>query len=247
MSSWSSSASAESVARSAVAWVLGLDACKAGWAGICWSGGARVHGVFGADVRAAVAAALQVAPIQVVAIDIPIGLPDSTGRRADAEARRRLKPHGSRVFATPPRAALEAESYAEAREIGRRLSGQGVSAQAYALRQKVLDVDAYVRDGPPLRIVEVHPEVSFAEMGGGPIRWSKRTWRGQHERRRLLAAHGLAVPDDLGMLGDVAPADDVLDAAAAAWTALRVARGQARSLPATPEVFSDGWPAAIWV
>ncbi len=183
--------------------------------------------MFGADVRAAVAAAQEVAPIEVVAIDIPIGLPDTTGRAADDEARHRLRPHGSRVFATPPRRALEAASYAEAREIGKGLSGQGVSAQAYALRQKVLDVDGYVRDRPPLRVVEVHPEVSFAEMGGGPVAWSKRTWRGQHERRRLLGAAGLAVPDDLGPLGEVSPADDVLDAAAAAWTALRAARGEA--------------------
>lgn len=235
------------MARAEATWVLGLDACKAGWAGICWSGGAAVRGVYGSDVRAALAAALQVAPVRVAGIDIPIGLPDSTGRRADIEARDRLRPHGSRVFATPPRPALEAEAYAEARAIGRRLSGQGVSAQAYALRQRVLDVDAYVRDRPAPRVVEVHPELSFAEMAGRPVAWPKRTWRGQHERRRLLAAQGLAVPDDLGLLGDIAQADDILDAAAAAWTALRVARGQAFSLPATPEVFSDGWPAAIWV
>jgi predicted RNase H-like nuclease len=225
MSSWSSSALAERVAEPRETWVLGLDSCKAGWAGICWSGGARVHGVFGADVRAAVVAALAVAPIEAVAIDIPIGLPDSTVRAADVEARDRLKPHGSRVFATPPRAALEADAYAEAREIGRRRTGQGVSAQAYALRQKVLDVDGYLREGSPLPIVEVHPEVSFAEMGGGPVAWSKRTWRGQHERRRLLASAGLVVPDELGPLGEVSPADDILDAAAAASTALRVARG----------------------
>jgi hypothetical protein len=37
----------------------------------------------------------------------------------------------------------------------------------------------------------------------------------------------------------------VLDAAAAAWTAVRVLRGQALSTP--PEVFSDGLPSAIWM
>ncbi len=41
--------------------------------------------------------------------------------------------------------------------------------------------------------------------------------------------------------------DDLLDACAAAWTAVRRARGEAESLPAEPEVFSDGIPAAIWV
>jgi predicted RNase H-like nuclease len=41
--------------------------------------------------------------------------------------------------------------------------------------------------------------------------------------------------------------DDVYDAAAMAWTARRVARGEAVSLPDPPEVFSDGIPSAIWV
>ena len=38
------------------------------------------------------------------------------------------------------------------------------------------------------------------------------------------------VPDDLGPAG-LAGADDVLDAAAGAWTARRVAAGTARSFP----------------
>ena len=40
--------------------------------------------------------------------------------------------------------------------------------------------------------------------------------------------------------------DDVLDAAAVAWTARRVAAGAARRLPAEPERFSDGVDCAIW-
>jgi predicted RNase H-like nuclease len=39
--------------------------------------------------------------------------------------------------------------------------------------------------------------------------------------------------------------DDVLDAVAA-WTGRRILAGEAASLPDPPEVFSDGWPAAIW-
>jgi predicted RNase H-like nuclease len=40
--------------------------------------------------------------------------------------------------------------------------------------------------------------------------------------------------------------DDVLDAAAVAWTADRVARGTARHAPDPPERFSDGIDCAIW-
>jgi predicted RNase H-like nuclease len=43
----------------------------------------------------------------------------------------------------------------------------------------------------------------------------------------------------------MAPADDVLDAAAAAWTARRKAVGEARSLPDPPELIR-GRPVAIW-
>jgi predicted RNase H-like nuclease len=44
-----------------------------------------------------------------------------------------------------------------------------------------------------------------------------------------------------------AAVDDVLDAAVVAWSGRRVLSGQADSLPDPPEVFSDGWPSAIWV
>lgn len=40
--------------------------------------------------------------------------------------------------------------------------------------------------------------------------------------------------------------DDVLDAAAAAWSARRVLSGTAVCRPQEPEVFSDGLPCAIW-
>jgi predicted RNase H-like nuclease len=39
--------------------------------------------------------------------------------------------------------------------------------------------------------------------------------------------------------------DDVLDAAAAAWTANRIATGQAMTLPDPPEL-SDGLRICIW-
>ena len=43
-----------------------------------------------------------------------------------------------------------------------------------------------------------------------------------------------------------APLDDVLDAAAAAWSAQRIAMSTAQSLPNPPEVV-EGRPIAIWV
>ena len=95
-------------------------------------------------------------------------------------------------------------------------------------------------------MVEVHPAVCFAELAGRPLPYGKSTWAGVERRRRLLDGVGLTLAPDLGVAGQCAGVDDVLDAAVAAWTAGRVRDGIARSLPDPPEVFSDGLAAAIW-
>jgi predicted RNase H-like nuclease len=65
-------------------------------------------------------------------------------------------------------------------------------------------------------------------------------------RRALLEAVRIAVPADLGRAGLVAAADDVLDAAVAAWSAQRIATGHGRALPDPPERDTEGRPMAIW-
>ena len=138
---------------------------------------------------------------------------------------------------------IEAETYAEAREIAKQRFGAGISTQAYALRSKILEVDAVAQSDD--RIIEVHPEVSFRELAGTHLLHSKRTWNGQMERRRLLEGAGINLPDRLTEAGS-APVDDVLDAAVCAWTAARFAAGQARSLPDPPEVNDQGREMVIW-
>ena len=93
--------------------------------------------------------------------------------------------------------------------------------------------------------MEVHPEVSLATLAGAPLTERKTSWAGAVHRRRLLAIAGIHLQDELGPAGSASVVDDILDAAIAAWTARRVARGRARSLPDPPEVFSDGVPCAI--
>ena len=89
----------------------------------------------------------------------------------------------------------------------------------------------------------MRPEVSFARIAGRPLTATKKTAEGQRVRRDLLAAVGVGV--DASVAGAVV--DDALDAAVAAWSGRRVLLGQADSLPDPPEMFSDGWPSAIWV
>ena len=83
-------------------------------------------------------------------------------------------------------------------------------------------------------------------MAGGPVPTRKKTWAGAEQRRRLLEAAGIRLPSELDLAGEMAAVDDVLDVAAAAWTACRCAHAQARSIPQDPQVLSDGIRCAIW-
>lgn len=161
----------------------------------------------------------------VVAVDIPIGIPEEGRRSADLEARRFVGGRRSAVFFTPPRAVLEAETYEEARQVAVVATGKSISSQSYALRGHILEADPLARADP--RIVEVHPEVSFCELAGEPLRSSKHTPEGLRERRALLEAAGLVLPERPRGV----PEADLLDAAVAAWSAARYARGEAQPLP----------------
>lgn len=261
--------------------MLGVDACRAGWIGVvppaCPRDGGAARAYFAPRVADLVALADADGEVAVVAVDMPIGLPDGlrgvhpgvhpdarpggpapprghegavpTGgrgrRRADVLARKELGPRWRSVFMTPVRAAIEADDYATAVAVNRRLTGGGVSRQAFGLKEKLLEVERWVREAGR-RVVEIHPELSFARLAGAPLPHPKTTWAGAERRRELLAAAGVVLAGDLGPAGAAAGVDDVLDAGAAAWTAVRVASGEARPLPDPPEVFSDGIPCAIW-
>ena len=227
--------------------VLGVDACPAGWVGVVIDPQRRASVFVAPDIAGLVGLVRERHDVPVVAVDIPIGLPDAGGRQADAEARRALVGKASSVFSTPVRAAVEAATYEEARaaNLAATEGRTSVSAQAYALREKVLQVDAWVRGRPGARVIEVHPEVSFARMAGAPLLARKKDADGVRARREALAAHGIVAP--AWFRGAGFGEDDLLDACAVAWTAVRHALGVSESYPEVPEVFSDGIPAAIWV
>lgn len=223
---------------------LGIDACKRGWIGILLDG-TVVVAHFAPTIADLVAAADSDGTVDVIGVDIPIGLADTGARQADRLAARELGPRRSSLFHTPVRAAVYADSYAQARTRNAERGGPGISAQAYGLFAKIREVDAWV-PAQRRRIVEVHPELSFRVMLGRHVPYPKRTWAGTELRRGLLADAGIELAADLGTAG-TAGVDDVLDAAAAAWSARRVLAGYATSRPDPPEVFGDGIPCAIWV
>jgi predicted RNase H-like nuclease len=78
---------------------------------------------------------------------------------------------------------------------------------------------------------------------GRPLRYRKKSAGGALERISLLRAQGI----DLEGLSAAAkvPLDDVFDAAAAGWSAYRIATGRARPLP-NPPARVEGHDVAIW-
>jgi predicted RNase H-like nuclease/GrpB-like predicted nucleotidyltransferase (UPF0157 family) len=226
--------------------VLGVDGCKAGWVGAL-PRGSTYDVLVAPDIAALVGEARRLAPgLAVVAIDMPIGLPDDRPRITDSLARLQL-PTGrkSSVFPTPSRAATAQTTYVEANTANRSALGRGLSQQAFRLVPKILDVDAFVRSGPQVTVLEAHPEVSLAEIDPACVVPGKTTPAGATARLAALRSVGMEPPAH--SRGQGYAADDLLDACAVAWTAARYAADTAYSLPDPPEVFSDGIPAAIWV
>ncbi len=201
--------------------VAGVDGCPKGWIAIVLEDGRFAS----AELASTFAELLpHLTDAQVIAVDIPIGLPEGPEpRKADVEARGLLGSRRSSVFTTPPRVVLESRSYREANRLSKQRFGPGISAQSHALRPKIFQVDACASNDD--RIYEVHPEVSFAAMNGEPLAHPKKVWNGLATRLHLLAEHGIVVPGDIQTAGTI-PADDVIDAAAAAWSAMRIIEGR---------------------
>ncbi len=218
--------------------VAGADGCKAGWVRLARALDSPdlVLEVF-ADAKSLLFAEL--VPV-VLGLDAPVGLTESGPRVCDGVARRMLgRPRASSVFPAPIRPALAARTQREASEITRRLDGRGVPVQAWGIYARIRELDALLRGQPELqeRLREVHPEICFwAWNAERPMEFRKKSAPGRAERSALVDSHfgaGAAI-----RLLDTRPpgvaADDVLDAFAALWTAERVARGEARTLPAAP-------------
>jgi predicted RNase H-like nuclease len=109
----------------------------------------------------------------------------------------------------------------------------------------VREVDTWIRHAP-WPVYEVHPEVSFAILLGAPASAPKKSWAGMAERPRGLARAGLTLDHIHGDAAIRAAVDDMLDAAVAAWSALRIARRQALTIPDPPPAGPEGRPIAIW-
>jgi predicted RNase H-like nuclease len=203
--------------------VLGVDGWRGSWVA------ARLRGTTAAaellDWHTGRFADLLRLRADVVAVDIPVGLAEGGLRRCDVQAKGRVPGASSRVFLTQPRAAYDAADLTAANRVLRARGEPGVSAQAFALRDAILEVDG-AADDP--RVVEVHPEVSLALIAGQPMA-PKRTAQGVGQRVRALGTW-VDVLAALDVVPARVPVDDALDALAAAWSAVRWAAGVAEVL-----------------
>lgn len=221
---------------------VGVDACKGGWVALAL----REDRAPSAHFVSNIACLTELIPdARVIAIDIPIGLPERGHRQADKAAKVVLGQRQTSVFMTPVRAALEAPTHSAATAIAAETTGIGISQQAYALRSKIFEVEQWLlRAHCP--VFEVHPEVSFTAMIGRPARAPKKSWHGMVERRDALVEQAISLDGIDPEVGAVVGVDDMIDAAAAAWSAARLLAGAARSFPDPPELDSAGRQIAIW-
>lgn len=241
--------------------VAGVDGCPAGWVAVYRDPtGARpperrLHRRFGEI--------LETGP-RIVAVDMPIGLPDRVGpggRGPESAVRPFLGARQSSVFSVPSRAAVEAgigpadrEAYAAAcaAALGTSDPPRKISKQCFHLFPKIREIDALMTPAMAARVFEVHPEFAFWRLNGEramalPKKVKSRPHPdGLAERIHLLARHGY---DRAFLEGPRPPGvgpDDLIDAAVVAVIAERLFRGAARPYPDPPGRDGKGLAVAIW-
>lgn len=253
--------------------VAGVDGCKdrgdgkGGWVAVIVEPDGSAHAT-----RLTAIADLFTRPLapHIVAVDMPIGLPErieANGRAPERLVRPKLGQRQSSVFSMPSRTAVyasvddsvpEEKRYRHACAVALATSTppRKVSRQGFALFPRIVELDRWLRVNAAMqeRVFECHPEVSFWAMNGRVALDLPKKVKGVPAapglelRRRLLEAAGFA-PEVLSPLkarelrvGE----DDLIDACAAAWTARRIARREATSFPSPPERDTEGLAIAIW-
>ncbi len=238
-------------------WLAGVDGCRAGWiVAFIRPDGDQAH--FRVMPRFSDILDAAEAP-RIIAVDMPIGLPDRTGyggRAAENAVRPLLGLRQSSVFSVPARAALEAADYREACAIALATSDppRKISKQLFNIAPRIREVDACLRDDPvaAVRVFEVHPEVAFWRLNGERALTEPKKIKGRVHAAGMSLRRSLLIAAELprNAVESVPPTgagpDDLLDALACAEIARRIYRGTATPFPDPPPVDRYGLPMAIW-
>ena len=226
---------------------IGIDGCRAGWVAAVQRGA-----VVSVEVHATFSGLLAAYPGAVrVGVDMPIGLPHAGYPKRECEqlARDKLRRRASSVFSPPCRAAANALSVGEARELNQQELGPSLSVQAWNICQKIAEVDRALLATPALinSVFEVHPEVCFAALANSqPMAHRKSTAEGKQERLALLSqwlpqAANLRDQAMRSFKRSVLQEDDVLDALVVLLTA-RAGAAELRYLPEKSVADEHGLP-----
>jgi predicted RNase H-like nuclease len=219
--------------------VLGVDGWRGSWVGALLEG-REVRLLHLPDA----AAVLAVPGVDVIAIDMPIGLSEDGDRTCDRAAKAALGPAGSSVFPAPLRQLLDCSDYLQACAVSRATAwGKAPSRQAWNLVPSIRDLDTALGDPPDPRVAEVHPELSFRALAP-QVRNPKVTARGMVQRLAALRPV-MDVEPALASAPPKVPAVDCLDACAAAWSAHRLLEGTAESVGDHARD-ARGRPMRIW-
>ena len=203
-----------------VAIVCGVDGCRAGWVVVT----ARTHPfrVLSVEMVADIAEVIA-RPVDLVAVDMPIGLDARRSRACDLMARSMLGPRRGSVFPAPFRPVLDAVDYHDALARSRAAGGVGLSIQAWNLVPKIARLDALMTPALQERVREAHPELAFARLAGTPMSTHKSEPAGRAERVSVIGEPPVLAG---ARRSDVAP-DDVVDASVLARTAADLLAGDA--------------------
>jgi predicted RNase H-like nuclease len=222
--------------------LFGVDGCSGGWIAASVRSDSTIHVI-------RVARLTDLPAPTVIAVDMPIGLPDRGDRACDAAARKLIGIRRSSVFPVPIRGMMSAATREAACAIGRETDGREIGATSWAIKEKIETLDQLLRSNAQFAAItyEVHPEVIFHRMSGGVGFDYKKTLSGAEQRLSILeTALGSSVraaAADARALG--CARDDVIDSMACLWTARRIAAGHATSLPEFPPTDALGLPMRI--
>lgn len=162
----------------------------------------------------------------MVAVDMPIGLPETGRRGCDMAARALLPPERrSSVFLDFRRKLIEFTDYPTAIAWA-KADGKGFSKQAWNILPRIADIDGWITPAHQRRIRESHPELVFLRMNDFAPLPPKRTDEGLRLRRKLLCRNGVVL-DALAktLRARAAAIDDLYDAAALSLAAERFRNG----------------------
>ncbi len=218
--------------------VAGVDGCPAGWIAVLWDGADQLTSRLCKDF-----AAVMALPAEVIAVDMPIGLPETSGRPPEREVRMRLGDRQSSVFAVPSEKAIYCTDYREACRVNLLHSNppRRVSKQCFHLFPKMREIDALIEPRHQSRIHESHPELAFWVMNDeAPLPVPKKVKSAPYPagldfRRSLLRRNGVPVDSlkEVYRRSDVG-ADDVIDACACTFVAWRILNRRSICFPANP-------------